>query len=150
MKKTGRKKSPSVTSKEYLIGCEIEDIEAFFAHCREKFSEVSRDTIDYLSGIYGTELDALMDIAKKDKKYLTPLNSNGDILAQVVYAVKYESACTLNDILFRRTGIGTLGHPGKKSLKLAAETAGSLLGWNSEQIKNEIKESEKILSIPKN
>ncbi len=148
-KKTGRKKSPSVTSKEYLKGCEIEDIEAFFAHCREKYSEVSRDTIDYLSGIYGTELDALMDIAKKDKKYLTPLNSNGDILAQVVYAVKYESACTLNDILFRRTGIGTLGHPGKKSLNLAAETAGSLLGWDSEKIKSEIRESEKILSIPK-
>jgi glycerol-3-phosphate dehydrogenase len=147
-KKTGRKKSPSVTDKEYLKGCEIEDIEAFFTHCREKYSEISKNTIDYLSGIYGTELDALMEIALSNKKYLTPLNSNGDILAQVIYAVKYESACTLNDILFRRTGIGTLGHPGKKSLKLAAETAGSLLGWDSERIKNEIKESEKILLIP--
>lgn len=149
LKKNGEKTPPSITAKDYLKGCEIEDIEAFFKHCRAKYSDIDQSTVDYLAGIYGTELDALMDIAKKDKKYLTPLNSNGDILAQVVYAVKYESAYTLNDILFRRTGIGTLGHPGKKSLKLAAETAGSLLGWNSEQIKNEIKESEKILSIPK-
>jgi len=148
LKKTGRRIPPSITAKDYLKGCEIEDIEAFFVYCREKYKDISKDTIDYLSGIYGTEIDELMGIALADKKYLQPLNSNGDILAQVIYAVKYESACTLNDIIFRRTGIGTLGHPGKKSLKTAAETAGSLLGWDSTRIKNEIKESEKFLSIP--
>ena len=148
LKKTGSRIPPSITAKDYLKECEIEDIEAFFVYCREKYKNISKDTIDYLSALYGTEIDELMEIALADKKYLQPLNSNGDILAQVIYAVKNESACTLNDIIFRRTGIGTLGHPGKKSLKTAAETAGALLGWDSTRIKDEIKKSEKILSIP--
>ncbi len=148
LKKLNIKSGKSITAKEYLKGSEIEDIEAFFKHCREKYKDINTDTIDYLSAIYGTELDALMEIAAKDKKYLQPLNSSGDILAQVVYAIKHESAFSLNDILFRRTGIGTLGHPGKKSLTLAAETTGALLGWDKGRLKQEIIEAEKIFTIP--
>jgi glycerol-3-phosphate dehydrogenase len=147
--KMNEKKVKSITAKDYLKGCEIEDMNAFFTHARDKYKLMTDEkTVDYLAGIYGTELDALMAIAVKDKKMLQPLNNNGDILAQVVYAVKYESACTLSDIVFRRTGIGTLGNPGKKSIKLAAETAGSILKWDADRIKKEIKDAEKLLQIP--
>jgi glycerol-3-phosphate dehydrogenase len=57
-------------------------------------------------------------------------------------------AYTLNDILFRRTGIGTLGHPGKNVLNKVAETAAKILGWDASRKKEEIASAEIKFQIP--
>ncbi len=54
-----------------------------------------------------------------------------DIIAQVIFAVKSESACTLEDILCRRMSIGTRKRPSLSALEKAAAAAGSLLGWSA-------------------
>jgi glycerol-3-phosphate dehydrogenase len=51
-------------------------------------------------------------MAKNDKELAEVLNNDGEILAEVVYAIEEEMAKTLKDIFLRRTGLGTLGHPG--------------------------------------
>ena len=69
--------------------------------------------------------------------------------AQVVHAVREEMALTLNDIIFRRTGLGTLGHPGKDILKKITDTAAEELGWDAAKKKEEMQSAEKALMIPK-
>ena len=67
--------------------------------------------------LYGTEIDKVLTLATENSGYTEKINNDGEIVAQVVYAIRNEMAKTLTDILLRRTGIGTLGHPGKEVVK---------------------------------
>ena len=138
----------SETDKNYLAGSEIEDIEAFVQYCISLYDKFDKRQVEYLARIYGTEIDNIMNLASRDKKLSEILNNDGEILAQVAYAVNEEMAFTLNDILFRRTGIGTLGHPGKDVLKKVADTAAKILGWDASRKKAEIDSAEKIFRKP--
>jgi glycerol-3-phosphate dehydrogenase len=147
-KKLGVSTKKIGTDKEYLFGSEIEDIEAFVESCIKKYSELPPDTVDYLARIYGTEIDNMLSVIYNDKSMAKALTPEGEISAQVVYAVKNEMAFKLTDILFRRTGLGTLGHPGAKTLNSIADLSAKLLGWNNIRKKDEIAEAEKLLKKP--
>jgi glycerol-3-phosphate dehydrogenase len=147
-KKLNIKAVKSETDKNYLAGSEIEDIEAFVQYCISLYDKFDKRQVEYLARIYGTEIDNIMNLAARDKKLSEILNNDGEILAQVAYAVNEEMAFTLNDILFRRTGIGTLGHPGKDVLKKVADTAAKILGWDASRKKAEIDSAEKIFRKP--
>ena len=43
------------------------------------------------------------------------------------YAVGEEMACTLPDVVFRRTGMGTVGQPGEEAVRRAAAVMGGML-----------------------
>ena len=64
-----------------------------------------------------------------------------DVLpAEVVYAVRHEMARRLADVVFRRTGLGTAGHPGDAALESCAALAASELGWNRAKTAAELDE----------
>ena len=121
-------------------------MEEFIQQNLLKYGGYDRHSMDYLARIYGTEINELMNLAAKHKSI--PSHVTREILAQTEYAVKNEMAFTLADVLFRRTGIGSLGHPGKKTLNEIATYAGKLLRWNSKRLKQEVAEAEKIFKIP--
>jgi len=148
LKKLSLPHKKSTTSGEFLYGSEIEDIEAFIHFCKTKYSKLPENTVDYLSRVYGTEIDLLLSGINNDISLIEPLAEEGEIAAQIIYAVNNEMAYKLTDILFRRTGLGTLGHPGKSVIDRTAEIAGNILGWDSARIKDEISEAEKIFIIP--
>ena len=52
------------------------------------------------------------------------------IAAEAVWAARSEMACHLDDFVFRRSGLGTLGHPGSEALDRAALLMGAELGWD--------------------
>jgi glycerol-3-phosphate dehydrogenase len=148
MKKAGKGYKKSVTAKQYLAGCEIKDINAFVASAKAANRGFSESTMDYLARIYGTELDGVLDIARSDAKYAAPINTDGEMLAQVVYAARSEMARTLVDILIRRTGMGTLGHPGAKVLEDIAEIAARELNWDRARTGHELEAANKALTVP--
>ena len=61
--------------------------------------------------------------------------------AQVIHAVRHEMALHLEDVVFRRTGLGTLGHPGVPAITQAAELMRRELGWDEAQHAREIAET---------
>jgi len=148
MKKSGKPYKKSVTAGQYLAGCGIKDINAFVASARAANRDLPGAAVDYLSRIYGTEFNDVMGIARSDKKYATPLNTDGEMPAQVLYAVKNEMACTLTDILLRRTGIGTLGNPGREVMETVARAAAGELNWNTARTDLELDKATKALSVP--
>jgi glycerol-3-phosphate dehydrogenase len=89
-----------------------------------------------------------MALARSDKQYASALDADGEMLAQVLYAIREEMACTLMDILIRRTGIGSLEHPEEKVLRMVAQVAGKELKWDQARMDRELATAEKILSIP--
>lgn len=148
MKKAGKGYKKSVTAGQYLAGCEIKDINAFVASAKSANKDFSEPAVDYLARIYGTELSGVLNIARSEKRYAEPFNTDGEMLAQVPYAIRNEMACTLIDIVIRRTGIGTLGNPGSKVLEAIAEIAARELNWNTARVDRELEGAGKALSLP--
>jgi glycerol-3-phosphate dehydrogenase len=148
MKKSGKGYKKSVTAGQYLASCEIKDINAFVASAKSANGDFDESAVDYLARIYGTEFNNVVEIAHRDKKYATPLNTDGEMTAQVIYAIKEEMACTLMDIMLRRTGIGTLGNPGSKVLETIAEITAKELKWSTTRIDRELETAVKALSMP--
>ena len=146
--KMGRSLGKSITDKHYLAGCGIKDLKAFFYAVQQDNKDFSESTLKYLSRNYGTEYADILNLAREDKTLAETLNADGEILAEVTYAVRHEMARTLSDIIMRRSGIGTLGNPGEDVLLKVAAIAAKELNWTVEKVEQETKATVDLLKIP--
>ena len=147
-KKMGRSLGKSITKEHYLSGCEIKDLTTFFSAIHQDNKDFSGPTLNYLSSNYGTEYADILKLAREDKTLAETLNADGELLAEVVYAIRQEMARTLSDIVMRRTGIGTLGNPGEDVLRKVANVAAKELHWDANKIEQEILDTIKQLKLP--
>jgi glycerol-3-phosphate dehydrogenase len=150
VKKLGMRLPASATSKRHLEGSEIDDMEEFVARAIEKHSRYDPVTIEYLARNYGTEFEKILKIAAEEKKMLTPIGTDGEIFAELAYAVRSEMALHLDDALMRRSGIAALGDPGGKAIEQAAAVVGAELKWDNNRIKIETDRLRKALAVPDN
>jgi glycerol-3-phosphate dehydrogenase len=135
--KLERTLSDSVSDNLYLSGCEIRDMRQFIIRQHLNYKDFSRNTVEYVSRNYGTESRIVFQIARDEPRYAEVVSHDGEILAEVVYAINYESARTLRDIMLRRTGTGTLGNPGREIIDRIASVAAELLGWDKKRREEE-------------
>ena len=147
-RKLGLPLGPSVTNKQRLAGCDIADLTSFLTQAPLKNGGFAASTVDFLSRHYGTDFEAVLQLARSDGRLAQTLDGDGEILAQVTYAIRFEMARTLIDIVLRRTGIGTLGHPGTDVLEKVAALAASELGWNEDRMNHEIAITSERLTPP--
>ncbi|MGA8262085.1 MAG: glycerol-3-phosphate dehydrogenase/oxidase [Arenicellales bacterium] len=63
---------------------------------------------------------------------------------EVIYAAREEMAVKLSDVVFRRTDLGTGGHPGRAAIERSAQVLGRELGWSGERIRREVEEVESL------
>jgi glycerol-3-phosphate dehydrogenase len=61
-----------------------------------------------------------------------------DIAAQVVFAVREEMAMTLEDVMFRRTGMGTLGAVETSAIETVSTLMARELGWTETERQRQI------------
>lgn len=148
IKKANKPVKPSRSNKDFLYACNIPNIEEFISKEKKSRSDVEANTIDYLIRHYGLEYATILDLASNSPKLAKQANRDGEIFAQVTFAIRYEMALTLKDIFFRRTGLGCLGHPGHKVIEQVSRIASSELGWSKDKLAEELKELEKSFVIP--
>ena len=147
-RKVGKPTKPGISETQHLFACDIKDIEAFIPSSQAAHPAFSRQTIDYLIRHYGREYKAVIEIAKERPALSNPVNPDGEILAQVLFALRHEMARSLTDIFFRRTGMGWLGHPGDKVIEAAAALAAEQLDWSDKKRAEEIKMLKNRFVIP--
>ena len=58
--------------------------------------------------------------------------------AEVIHAIRNEMACTLADIVIRRSELGSMGHPGEELVAACARVAAEKLGWNIAEVTRQI------------
>lgn len=143
---TSDKKSVSENIKLYVS--DIANFAEFVKSKHKEYPDFTFNQIEFLAKSYGTELDDLFAIVEGNSEMLKPLNDDGEILAQVVFAIRNEMALTLEDIMLRRTGIAQLGNPGKEVIKKVAEVASKELNWDEMKVAEEISKLETTLKIP--
>jgi glycerol-3-phosphate dehydrogenase len=87
--------------------------------------------VEHLIAHYGQGIDAVAGRARQEAALAAPLTEKLPVIgAEIVHAAREEMACHLTDVVFRRTGLGTLGHPGEEALQRTAELMGEELGWS--------------------
>lgn len=148
-RKVDKELKKSTTTDKQLSGCEIRKIEDFVREQINLHQDFDADTVEVLARNYGTQCGQVMEIARSEPKYTERVTFDGEILAEVVFAVRHEMARKLTDILLRRTGIGTLGNPGPDTLRKVADIAARELGWSDAQWRAQIDEANAWLNVPR-
>ena len=146
-RKLNKTLSDPVSDNLYLSGCEIRDMRQFMIRQHLNYTDFSKQTIEYISRNYGTDSKVIFQIARDNPRYAEVVSHDGEILAEIVYAIKYESAKTLKDIMLRRTGTGTLGNPGKDIIGKITAVAVEMLNWDSKRIEEETASMMKVYQL---
>jgi len=131
--KLGRAKAACVTAARPVLGGEITRYRDFEEAAIRRLPHMAVEVVRNLARNYGSRMDDVVDIARQENRpdLLEPLsNSTLTIAAQALYAVRMEMARSLDDVLQRRTGLGTLGHPGHDTVMRIADIVGDELGWD--------------------
>jgi len=136
-RKLNRTLSDPVSDNLYLSGCEIRDMKQFMIKQHLNYTDFSRQTIEYVSRNYGTDSKIVFQVARDDPRFAEVISHDGEIMAEIYYAIKYESARTLKDIMLRRTGTGTLGKPAGDVIDKIVALASEMLGWDANKAREE-------------
>lgn len=137
-RKLGGGYPPCATATTRLTGGEIGDWRRFVQLKSADYRAVVNPAhLAALLSDYGSEIDEVLAALP-----IAPAAGEAgekDILRAVVdQAVLREMACTLADLIFRRTGLGTIGHPGRETVAGIAQRMAELLGWDAEKVTAEI------------
>jgi glycerol-3-phosphate dehydrogenase len=112
---------------------------AFVERTTVKNRELSASIVENLSRNYGARADEVTALAKAEPALAKCVSQRlPDIAAQVTFAVRSEMAMTLDDVLFRRTGLGTLGPLEPYAVNIAANIMADELGWGEDEKQRQI------------
>ena len=101
--------------------------------------ELAPPIIKHLNAIYGDRSAAMVRLMAQRSDWRMPLvPGRPSVGAEVVHAIREEMACTLADIVIRRTELGAAGHPGEELVAACARTAAEELGWDDDRRNREI------------
>lgn len=132
-----------------VYGGEIGRLKSFIARAQKRHAHLPADVVENLVLYYGSRIDEVLATADERQgerdDLLRRLSGDTAVLAvQVVHAVRHEMAKSLTDVLFRRTGLGTLGHPGVPVVNKVAALMARELGWDETKIANEVADTRRL------
>lgn len=141
---------PCRTAETPVVGGAIESKESFLQGallCES--AGLPDETLRRLALTYGTTYEAVTDLIRQQPELGQTLGSRCAVTAaEIVHAVRHESALKLSDALMRRTEAGSAGHPGQDVVENAAAAMARELGWDEGRVRQEIAETEAFYQLP--
>ena len=136
----GARPSPSPTDTTPLPGGEIASYEAEVAAARDVVGD--EVVAERLVQAYGGEWLNVWGLAEEDPRLAEPVVEGLPYRkAELVWAVRHEMACTLADLLVRRTHVAfETPDAGLAAAAVAAETIAPLLGWTDRGVAHALEE----------
>jgi glycerol-3-phosphate dehydrogenase len=139
MQKLRRPVARSTTGEVPLLGGDLHDVETYRLGATKRFARLPADVVTHLVTHYGTEIDAIVDLGSGMSGGLEPVAAGRlTVAAEIRFAVADEMAVRLEDVIFRRTGLGSVGHPGRTCLERCADIQATALGWDEARRRDEI------------
>lgn len=131
------------TSTTPLPGGELGKFESYKKRAHQKYEFLAPSVCENLVATYGSMMPDVAKLAAESPDLCDSIHGrSADIAAQVVHAVQNEMAMTVDDILFRRTGIGTLGHPGGDAVTRIARIMSTEFGWDAAETIRQVEATE--------
>ena len=148
LRKLGRPKTPCRTSHTPLPGGHMNKFAEFVQQMQARYPTHDPAMIRHLALNYGARLNRLMEVIAARPALATPLAPGlPEIGAQIHYAAHAELALHLEDAVFRRSGLCTLGHPGAAALDKAASIMAAVRGWTGPETERQIQSVEQRFMI---
>jgi len=129
---------PSRSTELVLPGGSVGRFEDYLRDEIRRRSELPAAAVERLVRTYGSAYGDVL-------RYLDPDGGSDDaalLCAEARHAVREEMALTLGDVVFRRTEIGTAGHPGRAAIDTLAGALAAELDWSPQRVAREIAEVE--------
>jgi glycerol-3-phosphate dehydrogenase len=82
---------------------------------------------------YGTHATRILALAQREPGLGRLFTGSHVSFAEAIHAVRAETAHRMGDIVFRRTELGTDGHPGTAALDELQALLGAELGWSEQR-----------------
>ncbi len=139
-KRLGRSTRRTDTDSAVLPGAGISDHEALTIEtARAVGLELAPPIIRHLNAIYGDRSAAIVRLMADRSDWRMPLvPGRPNVGAEVIHAIRDEMACTLADVVIRRTELGAAGHPSEEVVAACARIAAEELGWDADRREREI------------
>jgi glycerol-3-phosphate dehydrogenase len=137
----GRKPPRCKTDRIPLIGGDIENFSEFSERAMKTSPNgLNTDVMEHLLHNYGSGYPDVLHTCQGKPELLETLDGSSVIKAEVIHAVRAEMAQKLGDVVFRRTDLGTAGHPGEAALRECAAVMAGELGWDERRLESELAE----------
>ncbi len=132
-------KDKSGTETIPFTGGNIEFYEPFVEKTVKEYKDIfSEELTVRLIETYGTDVKEIASLVKLNPDLNEFIPGTDIIKAQIVFAIQSEMAQRLADIIFRRTDVGSLQHPGVYVLNSIAAFMAKELEWDQDRIAKEI------------
>jgi glycerol-3-phosphate dehydrogenase len=139
--KLGRPPLPCVTAETPTPGGrDIERWSDFAMEAASRYAPLFGEAeTRFLARQYGSTLHRVAALAQSEPGMADPVaERREEPAAAIVWAAREEMARTLEDVVFRRTGLGTIGHPGATGLARAASLMATEMGWDEPEMQRQI------------
>ena len=140
LRKLDREPVPCVTATTPVYGGELESMARLRDDARRRRPEALQpEGLEELLRLYGARYpEALEQALPEDLQALGAGRATPRLVVR--RAVRHEMARRLSDVIFRRTGIGTIGDPGEEYLHACAAILTQELGWSDHQRERELED----------
>jgi glycerol-3-phosphate dehydrogenase len=146
-RKLGRRGPRSRTAVTPIHGGAMRSVrDCIAAARRDGPAELSYSALTALVHNYGCEYSRVLKYSR-DEPILAEMIGDSTVLkGEVVHAAREEMAQTLQDVVFRRTDLGSAGDPGSENLRICAELMAKELGWDEERLSRELDSASEELA----
>ncbi len=146
LKKLGKLPVRSQTASLPIFGGDIVGGNQLFRSAKtEVEQEVDAEVLQHLVQTYGSNFKDLLSYGHERRTWLERVCQEVPVIkGEVIHAIRKEMAQKLEDVIFRRTDLGTAGYPGDDCLRTCAMIMGSELGWSSSHMEEEIKSVKNV------
>ena len=133
------------TSTTPLVGGGVGDFADLQLRARREVPQsIPSPTLEAWLRNHGTEYRMLAELAASpDEARL--LGGSDTAVAEVTHAVRDEMAVHLEDVILRRTDLGSGSHPGPLAILQTGQRMQQLLGWTQQRLHDEISLTELVL-----
>jgi glycerol-3-phosphate dehydrogenase len=126
------KHAPAVSARTQLPG-ELPD------GTPSPFPSIDGDAWHHLQRLYGSRAVEVAEHVRERRTLAERITPSLQVIgAQVVEAVRNEMALTLEDVVLRRTGLGSAGYPGDAAVLKLETILRDELGWTSTRVADEV------------
>jgi glycerol-3-phosphate dehydrogenase len=136
----GRHIPRSRTATMTLPGAAIADHEALAIEtARAAALDLPSMVTRHLSALYAEAAATIVRLIAERPELGTRVAPSAETLgAEVVHVIRHEMAVRLTDIVIRRTGLGSGGHPGREAIESCGRIAAQELGWTTQRLEQEL------------
>ncbi len=142
--KLDRPSPPVATAGTPLAGGNIDRFDGFVSETlRHPPVPLGEETLRHLARSHGTGLHGITDMIRADASLADLIPGSREVTkAEVLHALRKECPVHLDDVVLRRTDLGTAGHPGKAALEAVADLTAAERGWDAARRAREIEACE--------